>query len=151
MMVASKNRYSGKKPRVRLTRKILKNFFENTFKDSVPEFSKKTGLPYLLIYNLVHGRIKTLSLRHYRKIFGEDPPPQEVKRVDGEYFRDMVDLWVFLNDHVTKSDIYLEFYGWKQPKKIDYRLFSGHTKTVESRLEQLMEKNSWTTGWIHRP
>ena len=52
--------------------------------------SKDRGLSYTLIYNLVRGRIRTLSARDYKIIFGEDPPLQEIERVDGEYFRKMV-------------------------------------------------------------
>jgi len=106
-------------------------------------------MPYLLIYNLAHGRIRSLSWHHYRRIFGEDPPSQEQPRVDGGFFRDMVDLWIFLNDHIAKADLYLEFYGWKQPQKIDYRLFGGQTKTVESGLEQIMERKFLDSGLDH--
>jgi hypothetical protein len=66
--------------------------------------------------------------------------------VDGTYFRAMVALWIFLNNKTTKSDLYLEFYGENDPKKIDYRIFNGRTRTVEFRLEQIMEKKFFDNG-----
>jgi hypothetical protein len=58
----------------------------------------------------------------------------------------MVALWIFLNDHITKSDLYLEFYGEKSPKKTDYRIFNGQIRTVETRIEQMMEKKFFDNG-----
>jgi hypothetical protein len=58
----------------------------------------------------------------------------------------MVALWIFLNNKTTKSDLYLEFYGENDPKKIDYRIFNGRTRTVEFRLEQIMEKKFFDNG-----
>ena len=123
---------------IELTDQILKHFFNNIFKQSISELTKRTGLPYMLIYNIVNRRVKSISARHYRIIFGEEPPLQEPKKVDGTFFRKIVDLWLFLNNDITKSDIYREFYGRKHPKKVDYRIFTGQTETVEYRLEKIM-------------
>jgi len=136
----------SKEPRVELTEEILKHFHANIYKQNVPALVKETGRSYTLIYNLVHRRIKSLSARDYRLIFDEEPPSQEVLKVDGKFFRDMVDLLIFLNDHITKSHLYLEFYGVKHPQKTDYRIFSGQTKTVETRLEKMIEKKFANNG-----
>ena len=83
--------------------------FFNIFKGAVSEFASHKGLPYLLVYNLAHGRIKSVSAKDYKTIFGEEPPYQETQRVDGKYFRGMVRLWFFLNGDATQKDIYREF------------------------------------------
>lgn len=143
--------FNGKirpKPRVKLTLPIRKHFLENILNNrSISEFSKNRRLSYTLIYNLAYGRIRSLSARHYKTIFKEEPPPQRAERVEGTYFRAMVALWIFLNDNITKSDLYLEFYGNKHPKKIDYRIFDGQTRTVEARIEQIMEKKFFDNGF----
>jgi hypothetical protein len=126
--------------RIEITEDRLKVFFEDIFKgDSVSKFSHSKGLPYSLIYNVVHGRIGSLSARDYRIIFGQDPPQEYVARVDGAYFRGMVRLWLFLHRDVTEADLYKEFYPEKGNGKVDYRIFTGKTKTVDARLETLME------------
>ena len=126
--------------RIEITEDRLKVFFEEIFKDgSVSEFSHTKGLPYSLVYNLVHGRISSLSARDYRIIFGEDPPQEDVTRVDGAFFRGMVSLWLFLHRDVTEADLYRELYPEKAPGKVDYRIFTGKTKTVDARLEKIME------------
>jgi hypothetical protein len=134
-------------PRVQLTKEIRDRLFAGELKGDVSEVSAYTGLPYGLIYNLVHGRIRSLSIAEYRRLFGEDPPSQEQKRVNGDYFRGMVKLWVFLNDGTTEKDLYREFYsGRRSGKKIDYRIFSGATKTVETRIEKAMEEKFLSQG-----
>jgi hypothetical protein len=146
VMLSSKNKILPK-PRIELTQQIRKNFLENILKNrSISVFSKNRDLSYTLIYNLSHGRINSLSPRNYRIIFREEPPPQKPERVDGTYFRAMVALWIFIDDKITKSDLYLEFYGEKDPKKIDYRIFNGQTRTVEIRIEQIMEKKFFDSG-----
>jgi hypothetical protein len=126
--------------RIEITEGRLKVFFEDIFKgDSVSRFSHSKGLPYSLVYNLVHGRIGSLSARDYRIIFGQDPPQEDVTRVDGANFRGMVRLWLFLHRDVTEADLYREFYAEKGNGKVDYRIFTGKTKTVDARLETLME------------
>jgi hypothetical protein len=52
----------------------------------------------------------------------------------------MVKLWLFLNNEITEADLYREFYRNKRFSKVDYRIFSGATKTVETRLEKIMEE-----------
>ena len=129
-MLSSKNIFLLT-PRIGITREIRKHFLENILKNrSIADFSKNRGVPYSLIYNLAHERIETLSARNYRTIFREEPPPQKPERVDGTYFRSMVALWIFLNDDITKSDLYLEFYGGKNPQKIDYRILSVSSMVV---------------------
>ena len=136
-----------RKIRIELTREILSNFFDQVFSGEVAEFCAYKGLPYGLIYNLVHGRISSISAADYRRIFGEDPPEQEPKRVSGEYFRGMARLWLFLNEKGTEKDLYREFYSGKRSvKKTDYRIFTGATKTVEWRLERMMEKKFLDQG-----
>lgn len=127
--------------RIELTRAMLERFFEEIYGGDVSAFSTHKGLPYSLIYNLVHGRIHSLSAADYRRIFGEDPPEQEPRRVSGEYFRGMVRLWIFLNDGATQKELYEEFYGGRRSvSKPDYRIFTGATGTVEKRLERIMER-----------
>jgi hypothetical protein len=133
--------------RIEITEDRLKVFFEHIFKgDSVSNFSHAKGLPYSLVYNLVHGRISSLSARDYRIIFGEDPPREEVTRVGGAYFRGMVRLWLFLHRHVTEAHLYKEFYPEKGNRKVDYRIFTGKTNTVDARLEKLMEEKFQAQG-----
>ncbi len=136
--------------RIYLTKRVLENFFNNVFTGEVTSFSNTKGLSYGLIYNLVHGRIHSLSVADYRRIFGEYPPGQEFARVNGHYFRSMVKLWLFLNDDVTEKDLYREYYqGKRSLKKIDYRIFSGSTKTVEAGLEKMMEGKFLQEGLDH--
>jgi hypothetical protein len=133
--------------RVELTQEIMNHFFEKVFQGEVSEFSAHKGLPYSLVYNLVHGRINSLSAVDYRRIFGENPPEQEPKRVNAEFFRGMVRLWLFLKEGVTERDLYREFYGGKRSiKKTDYRIFTGATRTVEGRLERIMERKFTNQG-----
>lgn len=128
-------------PRVEITKDIRDRLFAGDLKGRVSDLSAHTGLPYSLIYNLVHGRIHSLSVAEYRRIFGESPPDKEPKRVKGEYFRGMVRLWRFLNHGTTEKDLYRELYhGRRSLRKADYRIFSGATKTVEGRLENIMEQ-----------
>lgn len=136
--------------RIVLTQKMLENIYMHILTGTVSELSGLTGLSYDLIYNLVHGRIHSISAEEYRIIFGEDPPLQRPKRLDGEYFRGMVDLWLFLEDRATKADLYREFLSLKKAVKIDYRIFSGRTKTVPTGLVELMEKKFFDQGMDRR-
>ena len=138
-------------PRVEITKDIRDRLFAGDLKGEVSELSAHTGLPYSLIYNLVHGRIHSLSVAEYRRVFGEAPPDEEPGRVKGEYFRGMVRLWMFLNRGITEKDLYREFYlGRRSVKKADYRIFDGATKTVDGRLEKAMEKKFLSQG-LDRP
>jgi hypothetical protein len=145
-------------PRIEITEDLRDRLFTGDLKGEVSELSAHTGLPYGLIYILVRGRIHTLSPAEYRRIFGEAPPLQEQKRVKGEYFREMVRLWLFLNQGSTEKNLYRELHqGRRSVKKADYRIFSGATKTVEARLEKAMERKFLNQGldlaeiirWIH--
>jgi len=142
--------YSEGKPldseRIRISKKMLSNLFDNIYTGNVSELAADKGLPYSLAYNLVNGRVRSLSVKDYKKIFGEAPPYRQLKRVDGTLFRDMVKLWLFLNDDMTEADLYREFYPNKKIQKVDYRVFCGVVKTVETRLEKIMEKKFLDQG-----
>jgi hypothetical protein len=133
--------------RIELDEKILDRFFKEVFHGGISDLAVEKHLPYSLIYNLAKGRIRSLSARDYRIIFGEEPLPHEQDRVEGTYFRKMVDLWLYLNDSATKSGLYREYYPDKDLKKIDYRKFTGEVKTVEARLERFMEQKFLDEGF----
>ena len=136
------------KSRVVLTKEMLDDFFSRIFKGNVPELSATKGLTYDLVYNLVHGRIRSLSVGDYRAIFGVDPPRHAQKRVNARYFRGMVRLWLFLNGKHTEADLYREFNRGREFKKIDYRVFAGDkVRTVEARLERRMEQKFLSQGF----
>jgi hypothetical protein len=134
-------------PRVELTEQDLRRFSDTILSQPIPALVKRTGLPYRLVYNVAHRRVKSITERHYRILFGEPPPVREPKKVDGFVFRTMVELWLYLNDGVTKSDLYREFYGKKQPKRVDYRIFTGQTKAVEPGLERMMRQKFYDAGF----
>ena len=131
--------------RVLLSGKMVDSFFQ-IFEGTFSEFAKKKGVPYLLVYNLAHGRIKSISQREYRRIFGVYPPHEALQRVDGEYFRRMVRLWTFLNTGATKKDLFRELHPNKRPKKIDYRIFTGEIGTVTTGIEKRMEQKFFDQG-----
>jgi hypothetical protein len=136
------------KPRIVLTKKMMEEFFTKIFKGDVPELSAVTGLPYDLVYNLVHGRVRSLSASDYRTIFGVNPPRQAQERVSARYFRGMVNLWRFLNPHVTEAGLYREFNEGRRFKKIDYRIFSGSkVKSVSAEAEKWMEEKFLGEGF----
>lgn len=132
--------------RVKLTDPIYNRLLQIIKDASVPGLARRTGLPYLLIYNLVHRRLKSMSVRHYRIIFGEEPPPQDQQKTDGTHFRQMVDLYLFLNKEVTKSDLYREFYGPGGAKRVDYRIFTGQTKSVAPEFVEYMQQKFEAAG-----
>jgi len=136
--------------RVHITEEIFSQFFLHILKGTVSEFAHEKRLPYSLVYNLVHGRVKSISARDYKRIFGENPPDGQLGRVDGKYFRDMIRLWLFLNHNAKKKDLYKEFYPGKRIKKVDSRIFSGKVKTIEIRLEKTMEQKFFDQG-LDRP
>jgi hypothetical protein len=133
--------------RIRLTDGIRRIFFDKIYPGTVSELATVKGLSYNLVYNLVHGRIHSLSKSDYRRIFGDDPPYQVPKRIDGAVFRDMVRLWLFLNDDITESDLYEEFYNGKKFKRVDYRIFSGEIMSIDPRLERIMEQKFLDHGF----
>jgi len=133
--------------RIKLDEEILDKFFTEIFSGKVPELALEKHLPYSLVYNVAKGRIKSLSPKEYRILFGEEPLYQGENKVEGTYFRGMVDLWLFLNDDATKSGLYGEFYPEKRSSRVDYRIFSGKVKTVEARLERIMEEKFLEQGF----
>lgn len=139
-MIESLTKIRTKKPRIELTDRIRMRFLNNILSQPVPELAKQTRLPYTLLYNIVKRRVKTVSGRNYQVIFGEEPPHQTQQKVDGGFFTKMVDLWLFLNDDISKTDLYREFEPKKHTQKVDYRIFNGQIKTVDRRLEKIMEK-----------
>ena len=141
-----RDRKRVKKPRIELTDQDLKHLFEIHAPLSVPALARRTGLPYMQVYNIVHGRVKSISDRHYRLLFGQAPPPRKPKRVDGTAFRAMVDLWLFLNDDLTRSDLSRDFDEDEHPKKPDLRIFNGQIRTVAPRLERIMRKKFSDAG-----
>ncbi len=132
--------------RVELTEELRRRFESSVFSRPASELARETGLPYLLIYNIVNDRVRSVSPRNFRLIFGEDPPTDRIPRVDGSHFRRMVGLWVYLDDRTTKMDLYNELVADKAPHKADYRIFSGKIQTVERALERKMEKKFLAYG-----
>ncbi|MDY6950093.1 MAG: hypothetical protein SWE60_01140 [Thermodesulfobacteriota bacterium] len=136
--------------RVLLTEEMFSRLVVHTSTGTVSEFAREKGLPYGLIYNLAHRRIKSISARDYERIFGEKPPDRQIDRVDGTYFRGMVRLWQFLHRHAKKKDLYDNFYPGKKIRRADSRIFSGRVRTIERRLEKMMEKRFFDEG-LQRP
>jgi hypothetical protein len=133
--------------RIELDDKVVERFFKEVLHGRISELALEKHLPYSLVYNLANGRIKSLSARDYRILFGGEPLYREHDRVDGTYFRGMVNVWLFLNDGASKSDLYREFYPHKRLREADYRIFSGEVKTVEARLERIMEEKFLNEGF----
>lgn len=133
--------------RIELKEEIVEKFLKEVLQGRISDLAIEKHLPYSLVYNLANGRVKSLSAREYRILFGEEPLPKGQDRVDGAYFRGMVTLWLFVNDAESKSDLYREFYPDKRFRKVDYRLFSGEVKTVEARLERIMEEKFLGQGF----
>ena len=135
-----------KKPRVPLNERDLNRLAAIHGGNAVPMLVERTGLTYMLVYNVVHRRVKSVSDRHYRTLFGEPPPHRPPEKVDGGLFRRMARLWLFLNDGLTQSDIYREFFGTAHPRKPDLRIFSGQTRMVDTGLERYMRKKFAEAG-----
>ncbi len=133
--------------RVELSEEILRKILKKISSGRVSELANDIGLPYDLVYNLVHGRINSLSAENYMLIFGEEPPKNAVKRVNGAYFRGMVQLWLYLNVDVSEADLYREFYRDKNFKKVDYRIFSEVIQTVDKNIERTMEQRFIDQGF----
>jgi hypothetical protein len=129
---------------------MFSRFVVHALKGTVSEFAREKQLPYSLIYNLAHRRIKSVSARDYERIFGEKPPDGQMKRVDGAYFRGMVRLWQFIHRDSKKKNLYEDFYPGKKAKRVDSRIFSGRIRTIERQLEKKMEKKFIDQG-LQRP
>ena len=114
-MTDHRKRMRVHKPRIELTDRDLQRFSDTMLSQSIPALVKRTGLSNMLIYNGMHKRVRSISDQDYRILFGEAPPIREAKKVDGCAFRTMVELWRYLNEGVTKSELHREFYGKKIP------------------------------------
>ena len=125
---------------------MTRQFHHALNKQSVPELVRRTGLPYAMVYNIVHGRVKSISPRAFRLIFSQDPPIQDLKKVDGAFFRQMAKLWLYLHAETTQKDLFRELTGCRHCTKIDYRIFSGRTWSVSRDLEQKMLKKFSQAG-----
>ena len=147
-MEKDRNRKKPFFPRIALTDEYQERL--SALKHKIPETARLSGLPYLLVYNIVHGRVRSMSAHDYRKLFREAPPQQKPRKVDGTFFRQMVRLWLYLNDDATQADLYREFFGTHHTKRVDYRIFAGQVKTVSPRLERAMLKKFAETG-LDRP
>ncbi|MBR9987267.1 MAG: hypothetical protein KFF68_15295 [Desulfosarcina sp.] len=141
-----RNRAKVKKPRIVLANRDLEHLFEIHGTESAAVLARRTGLPYLLIYNLVHRRTMSLSHRHYVSLFGQPAPWQVALKVDGAAFRAMADLWLFLNDGLTRADLYRELNGLARDQKTDHRIFNGKINTVDVRLEHIMRQKFSDAG-----
>jgi hypothetical protein len=122
------------------------HLFEVRGTQSVPALCKFSGLSYQLVYNVVHGRVKSLSDRHYRLLFGEVPRHVHPQKVDGRRFRSLVRMWLFLNENSSKAELFREFYGDGHPKRPDYRIFSGQVRRVDARIERRMQQKFLDAG-----
>ncbi|MEJ2041235.1 MAG: hypothetical protein P8X55_20250 [Desulfosarcinaceae bacterium] len=140
MSTAYSRNNKGQIERVVLTDDILEQFYGRIYHHSVPELARRTGLPYTLIYNIVNKRVKSIRPREYRMIFSQDPPAQNVKKVDGAFFRQMVQLWLYLHEETSQKELFRELHGLRHSGKVDYRIFSGRTRTVAPDLEEKMKK-----------
>ena len=137
---------SAMKPRIPVVQRDLKQLFANYGTDSALELAKRSGLPYSLVYNVVHGRVQTVSNQHYIKLFGKPAPRQAPMKVDGTLFRAMADLWLFLNDGVTRADLYRELLDLGPSVTVDHRIFNSKVKTVSAKLEHAMQKKFIDVG-----
>lgn len=140
------NRARAKKPRVTLADSDIKDLLDKNGSDSVAELAQRTGLPYMLVYNVVHRRVLTVSHRHYRILFGRTAPLRDALKVDGTQFRAMSDLWIFLNDGLTRADLYRDLLGLGHKQKVDHRIFNGKIRTIDVRLEHKMREKFRKTG-----
>lgn len=145
-MTRPENKRKVKKPRVVLDDEDVRRLAEIHGENSLSMIAKRTGLPYLLVYNVVHGRVKSVSDRHYRMLFGRPALYHQPKKVDGGYFRRMVRLWLFLHDGVSRSDLFREYYDTAHPRKPDYRIFNGQIRMVDAGLERFMRQKFADAG-----
>ena len=141
-----RKRVRAKKPRIRLTDRDLELLFEIHGTDSAAVLARRTGLPYLLTYNIVHRRVMSVSHRHYMLLYGIPAPQQAALKVDGAAFRAMAELWLFLNDGLTRADLYRELFGLESHQKTDHRIFNGKINAVDARLEHIMRQKFADAG-----
>lgn len=135
-----------KKPRINLTKRDIDHLYEVNGTESVAGLANRTGLPYLLIYNIVRRRVRSVSPRHYTMLFGNPAPAQVPLKVDGRAFRAMAELWLFINDGSTRAELYRELVGLESHQRVDHRIFSGKINTVDQRLEHAMRQKFLEAG-----
>ena len=145
-MINHRNRTGAKKPRVTLGDRDIKNLLDLNGSDSVAALAKRTGLPYMLVYNVVHRRVLSVSHRHYQMLFGRPAPLQDTLKVDGTRFRAMADLWLFLNEGLTRADLYRDLFDLGHKQKVDHRIFNGKISTIDMRLEHTIREKFHETG-----
>jgi hypothetical protein len=145
-MYKNQRKKAVKKPRVRVIRGDIERLFEISGTQSVASLARRKGLPYLMVYNIVNGRVKSVSNRHYEVLFGETAPTERQLKVDGAAFRAMVRLWLFLNSGLTAADLYQEMVDSTGAKRPDHRIFNGKIRTVDAKHEQWMRNKFFEQG-----
>jgi hypothetical protein len=136
----------GKTLRIKITDEMRMHLSKDNEQLTITDLAKRSGLPYELVYNIVHKRVNSISVRHFRRLFQTSVPQQHTGKVDGTYFRKMADLWLYLNRGENKSSLYFGFYGSRSPKKADYRIFSGKIRSIDVGLELMMERKFLENG-----
>ena len=92
-------------PRLQLTERIREEIKKKIGNKTYKEYSEKTGV-ICDVMNLVIGRADSISFKDYEKIFGEKPLAKP-ERVNGNFFRQMVRLWLY-RDRISKGKFYRE-------------------------------------------
>jgi hypothetical protein len=146
-MLHVRNALRRKPPRIKIDAKMLKRLETLYPGFSTSDLADRCGLPYGLLYNIVNNRVGSVSARHYRILFKEAPPRQANAKVDGGYFRKMVDLWLYLDGTMSKAALYANLCPQDGNKKPDYRIFSGQIDTIDARLEDAMEQKFIDCGF----
>ena len=100
----------------------------------------------MLIYNVVHRRTASVNNRQYEMLFGKPAPPQDSLKVDGAAFRAMANLWLYLDQGLSKADLYRELFDLEPGEKSDPRIFSGKIDTIDARLEHAMREKFLNAG-----
>lgn len=126
--------------RIGLTSKDIHELYEIHGTASVKDLARRTGLSYLQVYNLVHRRVQTVNSHHYRRLFGRPARNQVPLKIDGTCFRALVNLWLYLNEGLTRTDLYNEFYPQNRLANADLRIFNGKIRKVDARLEHVMRE-----------
>lgn len=139
-------KFKRKLPRVTITEQMLQHLRTMYPDNTASSLAKSSRLPYALVYNILHRRVRSLSARHYRMLFNAPPPRQTDGKVDGTYFRKLVALWLYLDDSATKTSLAEELRGSAQKQTVDYRVFNGHIRTVAVDLEKAMERKFLQCG-----
>lgn len=137
-MNAKHTRNKRKKPRISLTERAIAELFTTHDTQSPARLAKRTGLPYMQIYNIIHRRVRSVSNRIYLQLFGKPPPVQDALKVDGAFFRALVDLWLFLDGKTSKADLYRDLLGKDRRATVDHRIFTGQIARVDARLEHAL-------------